>query len=338
MVRKSGQKKSGQKNTGHISNFKNAGKLQRVGPDMKEREREMNKQYESLYQRSKDQDRTKVFAYFNFEKVNPSNGRKEFDPWLPYRPLSDLAQVDGEMWASFEKKEGDYKFPEDNLETLASYLNSTFMRLQEEGKILYSADNDRACFNTGLLDRRYCGDIYAFFDRNRNGSENQDWFFRQFATQSVSIRRKLLEGFAGLPEVAEYYNTENYHDLFFNLEYKTIIVSEHIVEDNTERLPHMLRNDPHVAYTVIKGAIDKLYAKIRRNYKLAVPHWHNGHIQLFLPLFLANPTKPDLALLVERLDEQKCYLGKTILTLDMAYKAARLICRPDSDWLNYTMA
>ena len=277
----------------------------------------MNKQYESLYQRSKDQDRTKVFAYFNFEKVNPSNGRKEFDPWLPYRPLSDLAQADGEMWASFEKEEGDYKFPGDNLETLASYLNSTFMRLQEEGKILYSADNVRACFNTGLLDRRYSGDIYAL--------------------QSVSIRRKLLEGFAGLPEVAEYYNTENYHDLFFNLGYKTIIVSEHIVEDNMERIPPMLRNDPHVAYTVIKGAVNKLYAKIRRNYKLAVPLWHNGHIQLFLPLFLTNPTKPDLALLVERLNEQKCYLGKTILTLDMAYKAARLICRPDSDWLNYTM-
>ena len=205
---KSGQKKSGQKNTGHISNFKNAGKLQRVGPDMKERESKMNKQYESLYQRSKDQDRTKVFAYFNFEKVNPSNGRKEFDPWLPYRPLSDLAQVDGEMWASFEKEEGDYKFPGDNLETLASYLNSTFMRLQEEGKILYSADNDRACFNTGLLDRRYHGDIYAFFGRNRNGSENQDWLFRQFATQSDSTRRKLLEGFADCNQILGRSNEE----------------------------------------------------------------------------------------------------------------------------------
>ena len=104
-----------------------------------------------------------------------------------------------------------------------------------------------------------------------------------------------------------------------------------------DRLPPMLRNDPHVAYTVIKGAVDKLYTKIQRNYKLAVPHWHNGHIQLFLPLFLTNPAKPDLALLVERLDEQKCYLGKTLHTLDMAYKAARLICRPDSDWLDYTM-
>ena len=135
--------------------------------------------------------------------------------------------------------------------------------------------------------------------------------------------------------MAEYYNAENYHDLFFNIEYKTIIVSEHIVEDNMERLPPMLRNDPHVAYTAIKGAVEKLYAKIRRNYKLAVPHWHNGHIQLLLPLCLTNPTRADLALLVERLDEQKCYLGKTILTIDMAYKDARLICRPDSDWLNY---
>ena len=27
------------------------------------------------------------------------------------------------------------------------------------------------------------------------------------------------------------------------------------------------------------------------------------------------------------------YVGKTILTLDMAYSNARLITRPDSDWL-----
>ncbi|MCH8297896.1 MAG: DUF3825 domain-containing protein [Chloroflexi bacterium] len=27
------------------------------------------------------------------------------------------------------------------------------------------------------------------------------------------------------------------------------------------------------------------------------------------------------------------YLGHTVLPLDWAYKNARLICRPDSDWL-----
>ena len=32
--------------------------------------------------------------------------------------------------------------------------------------------------------------------------------------------------------------------------------------------------------------------------------------------------------------ESGAYLGQTILTMNMAYNNARLISRPDSDWLN----
>lgn len=172
-----------------------------------------------------------------------------------------------------------------------------------------------------------------FFDRNRNGGSNQDWFFKQFATQSDAMRRNLMNGFSGSPEVAEYYNAENYRDLFFNLEYTTIVVADHIVEDNISRFPEMMRDNLHLASAALQGAVDKLYSQVRRNYKLAVPHWHDGHIQLLLPLFLSDPHKADLALVVERVDAQKCYVARTILTMDMAYKDARLICRPDSDWL-----
>ncbi len=38
-------------------------------------------------------------------------------------------------------------------------------------------------------------------------------------------------------------------------------------------------------------------------------------------------------LVVERDNVKKCYLAQTILTMGMAYKDARLICRPNSDWL-----
>jgi len=291
----------------------------------------MNKQYESLYQRSKGQDKTKVFAHFTLSRIDQATGEKTFEPWLPYYQLSDLAQP--EHWQSDEFEDGRRKFPVGNMEILSSYLNFTFMRLQEEGKILYSEDGCRACFNTGLLGRKFGGDIYAFFDRNRNGGANQDWFFKQFATQSDAMRKNFLEGFLGLPEVAEYYNAENYRDLFFNLEYTTIVVADHIVEDNISRFPVMMRDNLHLASAAIQGAVDKLYSQVRRNYKLAVPHWHDGHIQLLLPLYLSDPHKADLALVVERVDAQKCYVARTILTMDMAYKDARLICRPDSDWL-----
>ncbi|MGN0847539.1 MAG: DUF3825 domain-containing protein [Kiritimatiellia bacterium] len=291
----------------------------------------MNKRYESLFQRSKEQDRTKIFAHLNLSRTDSATGIKTFDPWLPYYRLSDLAQ--SEHWQSDEIEDGRRKFPEGNLEILVSYLNFTFMRLQEEGKILYSDDDCRACFNTGLLVRKFGGDIYAFFERNRKGAPNQDWFFKEFVTQSDFMRKGFMKGFSGLPAVAEYYNAENYRDLFFNLEYSTIVLSDHIVEDNISRFPVMMRQNPHLANAALQGAVDKLYSKVRRNYKLAVPHWHDGHIQLLLPLYLQDPNKADLALVVDRVDAQKCYVARTVLTMDMAYKDARLICRPDSDWL-----
>lgn len=291
----------------------------------------MNKQYESLYQRAKGQDKTKVFAHFNLYRIDSTTGEKIFEPWQPYYQLADLAQP--EHWQSDEIEDGYRKFPEGNMEILSSYLNFTFMRLQEEEKILYSEDGCRACFNTGLLGRKFGGDIYAFFDWNRNGGSNQDWFFKQFATQSDAMRRNLMVGFSGLPELAEYYNADNYRDLFFNLEYTTIVVSDHIVEDNIARFPAMFRNDPHLANAALQSAVGKLYSLLRRNYKIAVPHWHDGHIQLLLPLYLGNSHTADLALVVERVDAQKSYVARTVLTQDMAYKDARLICRPDSDWL-----
>jgi hypothetical protein len=40
----------------------------------------------------------------------------------------------------------------------------------------------------------------------------------------------------------------------------------------------------------------------------------------------------DLALVVSSV-EDRAYRGHTVLTLEMAYTNARLVARPDSDWL-----
>lgn len=52
-----------------------------------------------------------------------------------------------------------------------------------------------------------------------------------------------------------------------------------------------------------------------------------------LPLDLTENNVPDVALVVE-LTESGAYLGQTILTMRMAYTNARLVSRPDSDWLS----
>ncbi|MDR2006776.1 MAG: DUF3825 domain-containing protein [Acidaminococcales bacterium] len=55
-------------------------------------------------------------------------------------------------------------------------------------------------------------------------------------------------------------------------------------------------------------------------------------MSLLLPLSLTDDDVVDLALVTEKATAGN-YLGHTILLLDWAYGNARLITRPDSDWL-----
>jgi hypothetical protein len=82
-----------------------------------------------------------------------------------------------------------------------------------------------------------------------------------------------------------------------------------------------------------RNAIDMSRNRVLWNYKTAIPTYYprTGNITLLLPLCLVNDDKVDLALVVSKGDGG--YLAETIYPLDWAYKCARLICRPDSDWL-----
>ena len=85
----------------------------------------------------------------------------------------------------------------------------------------------------------------------------------------------------------------------------------------------------------LRGAIENLIPKIRRNYKTAIPVYYvaEGRMQLLLPFHSSNGT--DIScFLVERDDTSRCYSIKTILDMDQAYFSARLITRPDKEWLN----
>ena len=72
--------------------------------------------------------------------------------------------------------------------------------------------------------------------------------------------------------------------------------------------------------------------RVSANYKLAIPQYYEGKIQLLLPLCLMSDNKPDIAIAVTK--KNGCYQGHTCLTLDMAYNNARLIAKPESNWLS----
>ena len=48
------------------------------------------------------------------------------------------------------------------------------------------------------------------------------------------------------------------------------------------------RNNCNECY---KRAVQTLKDRILRNYKVAIPHWHENKIQLLLPLILSNEEK-----------------------------------------------
>lgn len=82
---------------------------------------------------------------------------------------------------------------------------------------------------------------------------------------------------------------------------------------------------------LLEGTINDAKRRIRRNYKTAVPQYYKGKLQLLLPLCLTSKAVADLALVVEKVNN--IYRASTCLTLDMAINNARLIAKPDDEWL-----
>jgi hypothetical protein len=74
--------------------------------------------------------------------------------------------------------------------------------------------------------------------------------------------------------------------------------------------------------------------RTRWNYKTAIPQYfpRQDIMSLLLPLAIVDDERVDLALVVTR-NPSGSYQGRTVFPLDWAYQNARLVCRPDSDWL-----
>jgi hypothetical protein len=103
----------------------------------------------------------------------------------------------------------------------------------------------------------------------------------------------------------------------------------------------MQKSTKHYLVNTFNGAIEHAKKRLKRNYKTAIPQYYRGkhtpvgQLQLLLLLCFSDPTKADLALAVYKVsqDGEHFYSGRTCLTLDMAINNARLICKPDDEWL-----
>ena len=187
-----------------------------------------------------------------------------------------------------------------------------------------------AALNIGLFTSNY-EPIYGFLERNEP-DWRQPWRFRAWVTGSDFRMRSFGDA---MPEPATYF--ENPADLLYDRRNELNPRLDHIVDDNVGRYPEVLRENRQLRRNVLHGSIDEALKRVQQSYKTAVPHWYwptadsTGHMQLLLPLCLIDPGHADLALVVDRTEHG--YAAYTVLPLEGAYKRARLVARPDVDWL-----
>ncbi|MBK6781771.1 MAG: DUF3825 domain-containing protein [Gemmatimonadetes bacterium] len=138
------------------------------------------------------------------------------------------------------------------------------------------------------------------------------------------------------PKPARYFDKPG--DLLYDPDVELIPNLDHILDDNVDRYPVDLQGNTHRRRMMLQGAVAEAAKRAQMNYKVAVPQFYfgfegsgSGRIQLLLPLSFEDPRRADLALVVER--EERVYRGFTVLPLDLAYKNARLIARPEGEWL-----
>ena len=290
------------------------------------------KAYESLFKLYKEQQPETVFAHFY-----AING--DYD-----EPFKIVARhtIDGIGSWSFQQDRFVQKYPFTAVPKLRNYLNYTFRRVLElEGQepgvyFRRSLDDEWISFNTGLHNQ-FGADSIAIFQRFKQRSDLPikpvpDWVFKGcYAPNDRQYRDRFG---TEIPEIAWY--SKDSRDFVFDTTYQLDRDAfDHLFERAKERAGLPNASD-EVVRNYLRGALENIVPKIKRNYKIAIPVFYieESRMQLLLPFVSASNSNDVSCFLVERDDAIKCYRLKTIYDLDQAYYAARLITRPDKDWLN----
>lgn len=262
-----------------------------------------------------------------------------------------------------------WHFPhdEDIHSILKYYITNTFSRLFYEGKIAFS--EEYATFNTGLVDKLY-EPIYALFRRrsqsDRNKKDTRPYDFIDWCVAGKNAHgRTLMKTFPVRPSAAAYFSKIG--DVIFDDSLSITIQWDHVLQDGIKngRFPkNFLQSNPPRGFSwaddlpinilltsyvkalsedpqtfrSLKNRMDDAIQLARKraswNYKTAIPSYYPKYdtMNILLPLALIDDSVVDLALVVRRMNERE-YYGSTVFPLDLAYERARLVCRPDSDWL-----
>ena len=238
---------------------------------------------------------------------------------------------------------------------LKNYLTYTFMKLYSEGKI-YGCNNAGKYFNTGLFTPDY-KKIYAVFKPNPRNDDKRMFFEGFFCEDQVArfgIKSRDDDRADYFTQPAMLiFNPSLPLDLESNIKHISVERLDRWIEgvspEDAKKIKNM--NEEQRKELLVK-CIERAKREIQANYKAVVPHYYiskrvasDGKIQLLIPLRLRDRDPAFVALVLDIITDEKItqdgsrisvpvsYKANTCLTLDMAYKNARLIVRPGVDWL-----
>ena len=248
----------------------------------------------------------------------------ELDMGIPNQWISFLREL------AFEER-WDTK-GRDESAILRSYFKNTYLRQRElQGHII--VDEDRMGWNTGLFDHNG-DDIVAEFERKRNTSSEPAWLWTRFLTVADKRASSWRDA-----RRAKYWDEPA--DLIYDTD-KGIptVQSEHIGEKVEERFPDYMHSyQRQDLVRAVQEATRDAVKRVIQSYKTAIPQFYRsasgagkGSIQLLLPLRFPGHLRPSLALAVRR--DGDAYYAGTVLKIEWAYTYARLLAKPDTEWLD----
>lgn len=229
--------------------------------------------------------------------------------------LDELAQLaEDENWTSANSNWKN--------DILYSYLTHTFERAANEDLVLIAEDESYSCFNTGLLTENG-EDIICLFNRFEN-SPDYTWHLHGFRKESDW---DIMTNFSETPKVVSYFSDPS--KIYFDPSINIVKNLDHILDDNIDRFPENLQEKGSQFINIMLAhALDLTVKRCQRNYRIAVPQYYKNKITYLLPVNLDGTI---MSVAVEEVNNR--YRVNTIFTLDMAYKNARLLMKPEADWL-----
>jgi cold shock CspA family protein len=290
----------------------------------------------SMSERTLEEDELVEFSVRESGREPEAKKVKRLDPRPPLYRFAKMGR-DGDWTRKLarlaQEENWEYSTTTDGFPVLRSYIVYTFRRLQEEyleGKktLVYGEQDGRkyASFNTGLV-TEFQERIYALFGGKDPSGDGCEWELQDFYKASDERMHGKFDKF---PQQATYWTDPSV--LVYDYLHTELYVNyRHIAGERIERFPEYIEGNVEEAAHLLETVCAKAVDRVVQNYKVAVPQYYRGEVQLLLPICLKNPRVADLALVVSKNGNQ--YRGDTALPLDQAYNNARLLTRPDRDWL-----